>query len=107
MKQFEGRVALVTGGSSGLGKATALQFAREGAKVVIAARRTEQGEAIVSSITALGAEAHFVRTDVSRAMDVEAMVNAALDKFGRLDYAVNNAGVVGPMFTPVAEVTED
>jgi A-factor type gamma-butyrolactone 1'-reductase (1S-forming) len=106
MKQFAGKVALVTGGSSGLGKATALQFAREGAKVVIAARRTEQSAAVVSAIEAMGAEAHFVRTDVSQAKDVEALIRAALEKYGRLDYAVNNAGIVGPVSTPIAEVTE-
>ena len=106
MKLFEGKVALVTGGSSGLGEATAVRFAEEGAKVVIAARRAEQSSEVVRRINAAGAEAHFVQTDVSRAADVEHMVKATLEKFGRLDCAVNNAGVVGPRFTPVAEVTE-
>ena len=106
MRPFEGKVALVTGGSSGLGAATALQFAREGARVVIAARRTEQSESVLQQITALGGEALFVRTDVSRAVDVAAMVQATLDRFGRLDCAVNNAGVSGPVGKPVADVKE-
>ncbi len=106
MRAFEGKVALVTGGSSGLGAATALQFAREGARVVIAARRSEQGESVVQQIAALGSEALFVRTDVSRASDVHAMVQAALARFGRLDCAVNNAGISGPVRKPVADVEE-
>ncbi len=104
---FAGKVALVTGGSSGLGEATALKFAREGAKVVIAARRAEQSARVVERIVALGSEALFVPTDVSRAADVEHVVSAAVERFGRLDYAVNNAGIAGPRFTPIAEVTEE
>ena len=103
---FAGKVALVTGASSGLGAATALQFAREGAKVVIAARRVEQSAQVVQRIVELGSEAHFVQADVSRADEVEHMVKAAVKKFGRLDCAVNNAGIVGPRFTPTANVTE-
>ena len=106
MKSFEGKVALVTGGSSGLGEATALKFAEEGARVVIAARRSEQSIEVVRRIIEAGGAAHFVQTDVSRAADVERMVKATVEKFGRLDCAVNNAGVVGPRFTPVADVTE-
>jgi NAD(P)-dependent dehydrogenase (short-subunit alcohol dehydrogenase family) len=107
MKLFAGKVALVTGGSSGLGEATALRFAEEGARVVIAARRVEQSEGVVARITAAGGEAHFVKADISRADDVQAMVKAAVGKFGRLDCAVNNAGISGPRFTPIAEVTEE
>ena len=106
MRPFEGKVALVTGGSSGLGAATALQFAREGASVVIAARRSEQSESVLQQITALGSEALFVRTDVSRGVDVAAMVQATMARFGRLDCAVNNAGVSGPVRKPVADVEE-
>lgn len=106
MKTFEGKVALVTGGSSGLGEATALRFAEEGARVVIAARRADQSSEVVRRIRDAGGAAHFVQTDVSRAADVENMVKSTLEKFGRLDCAVNNAGVVGPRFTPVADVTE-
>jgi NAD(P)-dependent dehydrogenase (short-subunit alcohol dehydrogenase family) len=103
---FAGKVALVTGGSSGLGEATALKFAQEGARVVIAARRAEQSTQVVQRIIELGGEALFVPADVSRAADVERMVHATLERFGRLDYAVNNAGIAGPRYTPIAEVTE-
>lgn len=106
MKPFEGKVALVTGASSGLGAATALQFARDGAKVVIAARRSEQSESVLRQIEALGGEGHVVRTDVARGADVEAMVASALARFGRLDCAVNNAGISAPVRTPVADVEE-
>jgi len=106
MKTFAGKVALVTGGSSGLGAAAALRFAQEGAQVVIAARRVEQSTAVVQRITAQGGEAHFVPCDVSRAADVERMVKATLERFGRLDCAVNNAGIVGPYRTPLADITE-
>lgn len=106
MKTFAGKVALVTGGSSGLGAATAIKFAEQGARVVIAARRVEQSEQVVQRIVSLGSEAHFVQADVSRASDVERMVKATLEKFGRLDCAVNNAGISGPRATPTADVTE-
>jgi len=96
MRSFEGKVALSTGGSSGLGAATALRFAREGARVVIAARRTDQSEVVLGQIQALGAEGLFVRTDVSNGADIEAMVQKTVARFGRLDFAVNNAGVLAP-----------
>jgi NAD(P)-dependent dehydrogenase (short-subunit alcohol dehydrogenase family) len=95
-KPLTGKVALVTGGSSGIGAATALRFAEEGARVVIAARRTEQGAQVAQQIIDSGGEAFFVKADVSRAADAQAMVSAALERFGRLDVAVNNAGIAGP-----------
>lgn len=107
MKRLAGKVALVTGGSSGLGEATAIRFAQEGARVIIGARRVDQSNQVVQKISALGGEAHFVPADVSRAADVERLVKTAVEKFGRLDCAVNNAGIVGPRFTPVADVTEE
>jgi NAD(P)-dependent dehydrogenase (short-subunit alcohol dehydrogenase family) len=91
--QFHGKVALVTGGNSGIGAATALGFAREGAKVVIAARRKAEGEATVERIENAGGDAIFVQTDVSQPDQVEAMVAEAVERYGRLDYAFNNAGV--------------
>jgi A-factor type gamma-butyrolactone 1'-reductase (1S-forming) len=106
MTTFAGKVALVTGASSGLGEATAWRFAQEGAQVVVAARRADQGARVVQRIVAAGGEAHFVQADVSRAADVERLVASTLDRFGRLDCAVNNAGIAGPRFTPIADVTE-
>ncbi|MBT9528044.1 MAG: glucose 1-dehydrogenase [Rhizobacter sp.] len=106
MTTFAGQVAVVTGASSGLGEATAWRFAQEGAKVVVAARRADQGARVVQRIEAAGGEALFVQADVSRASDVERMVASTLDRFGRLDCAVNNAGIAGPRFTPIADVTE-
>ena len=87
---LSGKVALGTGGSSGIGRATAIDFAREGAKVVIAGRRSERGEKMAR---ALGASAVFVQADVGVEADVRAMIEAAVARFGRLDCLVNNAGV--------------
>ena len=106
MKKFAGKVTLVTGASSGLGKATALKFAEEGAKVVIGARRAEQSAKVVQGIIDSGGEAHFVQADVSRAADVEHLVSEAVKKYGRLDCAINNAGIAGTRLTPVADITE-
>ncbi|MBL8898013.1 MAG: SDR family NAD(P)-dependent oxidoreductase, partial [Planctomycetes bacterium] len=91
-------VALVTGASSGIGRATALAFARQGYDLLLAARRTEAGESLVREIRSLGREALFVRTDVSKEAEVAALVERGLAKFGRLDAAFNNAGVEGPTF---------
>lgn len=93
-KRFEGKVALVTGGSSGIGRAAALAFAREGARVVIASRGRERGEAVAREIEAAGGEALFVPTDVSRAADVQALVREAVGHFGRIDCAFNNAATL-------------
>jgi NAD(P)-dependent dehydrogenase (short-subunit alcohol dehydrogenase family) len=90
---LEGKVALVTGGTSGIGKATAIAFARAGAKVVLTGRREKEGAQVVAEIKKLGGDAAFVRADVARDADVQAMVKFAVDKFGKLDIAFNNAGV--------------
>ena len=92
-KTFSGKVALVTGGTSGIGKATATGFARAGAKVVLTGRREKEGAQVVAEIKKLGGEAAFVRADVSKDADVKKMVDFTVDKFGRLDIAFNNAGV--------------
>jgi NAD(P)-dependent dehydrogenase (short-subunit alcohol dehydrogenase family) len=90
---FCGQVALVTGGSSGIGRATALAFARQGASVVIGNRNEEAGEEAVRAIKEAGGEGMFARCDVCRAADLEHLVSRAVDTYGRLDIAVNSAGI--------------
>jgi NAD(P)-dependent dehydrogenase (short-subunit alcohol dehydrogenase family) len=92
-KRFSGKVALVTGGTSGIGKTTAIEFARAGAKVVLTGRREKEGAQVVEEIKKVGGGAAFVRADVAKDVDVKAMVDFTVDKFGRLDVAFNNAGV--------------
>jgi NAD(P)-dependent dehydrogenase (short-subunit alcohol dehydrogenase family) len=94
-QRFEGKVAIVTGGASGIGYACSAVFARGGARIVIADINEEIGNRAVSDINASGGDAIFTRTDVGRPADVEAMVEAAIQSFGRLDIAVNNAGIGG------------
>ena len=91
--KLNGKVALVTGGTSGIGKATAIAFARAGAKVVLTGRREKEGAQVVAEIEKLGGDAAFVRADVAKDADVKAMVDFTVDKYGRLDVAFNNAGV--------------
>ena len=97
MNTFTGKVALVTGGSSGIGRATAIKFGERGAKVVVAARREKEGNETVEMIKNAGGEAMFVQTDVRIASQVEDMVQQTVKKYGRLDIAFNNAGVGGIM----------
>lgn len=97
MSDMKERVALVTGASSGIGRAVAEAFAQKGAKVVVAARREPELVELAAEIVAAGGEATYVVTDVSVASDVERMVAHAIDTFGRLDYAVNNAGIEGEL----------
>ena len=92
-KTFSGKVALVTGGTSGIGKTTAIEFARAGAKVVLTGHREKEGAQVVAEIKKLGGDAGFVRADVAKDADVKAMVDFTVGKFGRLDVAFNNAGV--------------
>jgi NAD(P)-dependent dehydrogenase (short-subunit alcohol dehydrogenase family) len=105
--RFESKVALVTGGNSGIGQAIALAFAREGAKVVVAARRASEGNETVAMIEELGGQAHFVQTDVSKAAQVKAMVAACISEYGGLDCAVNNAGIEGTPMIPTADYEEE
>src|SRR5579864_9347515 len=88
-------VVLITGALTGIGRATALAFAQEGARVVISGRRDDAGQALVAELRTLGAEAEFVRADVRREDDVRALVDKTVERFGRLDTAVNNAGTEG------------
>ena len=95
MGQMDGKIALVTGAASGIGRASALALAREGAAVCVSDVNAEDGEATAQRILDDGGRAIFVRCDVTDAADVRQMVQAAIDAFGRLDAAVNNAGVAG------------
>ena len=94
-ERFRGKVALVTGGSLGIGRTTAAAFAREAARVVIADVNVAEGQETARRIEASGGEALFVQTDVSRAADVEALVRRTTAAYGRLDCAFNNAGIGG------------
>src|SRR5919108_3954483 len=105
--RVDGKVALITGGASGIGRATALTFAREGAKLVIADMNAEGGQQTVHMITENGGEAIFVKTDVSQAVEVQALISTAVETYGRLDCAHNNAGIAGGVRTLTAEYPEE
>jgi NAD(P)-dependent dehydrogenase (short-subunit alcohol dehydrogenase family) len=94
MKKLQDKVALITGGNAGLGRATALLFAEEGAKVVIAARREKESMDVVQAIREAGGSAIFVKADVRKADDCRCAVESAVEVFGKLDIAFNNAGVL-------------
>ncbi len=108
MKEFENKVALVTGGSSGIGRATAIAFAREGAKVVVAARRVKEGEETVRLIKEAGSDGIFIPTDVSVEEQVRTLIEKTIDIYGQLDFAFNNAGVfeVGPITEATVDIYE-
>jgi NAD(P)-dependent dehydrogenase (short-subunit alcohol dehydrogenase family) len=106
MASLTGKVAIVTGGSSGIGRASAIAFAREGAKVVIASRREQEGEETVRLVKEAGSDGFFVKTDVAKAADVSAMVEKTVQQYGRLDYAFNNAGIEETP-TPLVDQTEE
>ena len=93
--QLDGKVALVTGGASGIGRATALTFAREGAKLIIADMQEDGGRQTVHMITEQGGEAIFIQTDITQATAVKALISTAVEIYGRLDCAHNNAGISG------------
>jgi NAD(P)-dependent dehydrogenase (short-subunit alcohol dehydrogenase family) len=105
MKTMKNKVALITGASSGIGKATAEAFAAKGANVVVAARRKAELDTLVSSLEAMGVKASAITTDVSNAKSVEQMVAHTIEVFGRLDYAINNAGIEGE-FSGITDLSE-
>jgi NAD(P)-dependent dehydrogenase (short-subunit alcohol dehydrogenase family) len=104
--RFDGKVAFVTGASSGIGRATALAFAREGASVVVADVAADGNQETARLIEQAGGQSLAVGCDVTRAGDIEAALQAAVDRFGRLDIAFNNAGVENEV-KPAAEVTQE
>ena len=93
--RLKGKIGLITGGSSGIGRAAAKLFSREGAKVVIADINVAEGEKTAQEIIDAGGEATFVKTDVSKATEVEALIDQIIEMHGRLDCAYNNAGIKG------------
>src|ERR1700676_4521384 len=104
--ELEGKVGLVTGGTSGIGRDTAILFAKAGAKVVVAGRREVEGKETVELIRATGGDGVFVKADVSKAAEVDALVQSTVEKFGRLDVAFNNAGIEGH-WVPITEQSEE
>ena len=103
---LQGKVAIITGGNSGIGKATAILFAAEGAKTIVSARRVEEGEDVVNEILKSGGVATFVQADVSKSTDVKALIDKAVSLYGRIDCLFNNAGISGNPGTPITELDE-
>jgi NAD(P)-dependent dehydrogenase (short-subunit alcohol dehydrogenase family) len=95
MKEGDGKVVVVTGGTSGIGRETAVLFAKKGARVVVAGRREKEGEETVELVRRAGGDGIFFKTDVSRASDVQALIGKTAETYGRLDWAFNNAGIEG------------
>jgi NAD(P)-dependent dehydrogenase (short-subunit alcohol dehydrogenase family) len=104
--ELHGKVAIVTGGTSGIGRDAAVLFAKAGAKVVVAGRREVEGKETIDRVRAAGGDGLFVKTDVSQAAEVHALVQKTVEKFGRLDVAFNNAGIEGS-WIPIAEQSEE
>jgi NAD(P)-dependent dehydrogenase (short-subunit alcohol dehydrogenase family) len=107
MNSLEGKVVLITGGTSGIGQAAAGAFARAGARIVIAGRRAELGDRVAQELRAEGAEVRFVRADVSMADDVERLVAESVTAYGRLDAAFNNAATTDGALALTADFTEE
>ncbi|PKN18228.1 MAG: hypothetical protein CVU71_12010 [Deltaproteobacteria bacterium HGW-Deltaproteobacteria-6] len=103
--RFQDKVVLVTGGNSGIGRAAALMFAREGARVVIAARREDKGNAVVQEIENEKGRARFIQTDITRIKDIENLFQVIDNEYGRLDCAFNNAGVSSPTMRRIINTT--
>jgi len=105
-RDLEGKIGLVTGGTSGIGRDTAVLFTKAGAKVVVAGRRELEGNETVELIQAAGGDGLFVKTDISQASEVDALIQRVVEKFGRLDVAFNNAGVEG-VWAPIIRQSEE
>lgn len=104
--ELEGKVGLVTGGTSGIGRDTAVRFAQAGAKVVVAGRREKEGEKTVEMVRAAGGDSLFVQADLSKASEAEGLIQRVVEKFGRLDVAFNNAGIEG-VWVPIIKQSEE
>jgi NAD(P)-dependent dehydrogenase (short-subunit alcohol dehydrogenase family) len=104
--ELEGKVGLVTGGTSGIGRDTAILFAKAGAKVVVAGRRELEGMETIELVRAAGGDGLFVKADVSKAAEVDTLIQKAVERFGRLDIAFNNAGIEG-VWVPITKQSEE
>jgi NAD(P)-dependent dehydrogenase (short-subunit alcohol dehydrogenase family) len=105
--ELEGKVGLVTGGTSGIGRDTAVLFAKAGAKVVVAGRRELEGRETVELVRAAGGDGLFVKADVSKAHEVDTLIQKAVERFGHLDVAFNNAGIEGVLAPIIRQSEED
>lgn len=106
MKRFEGKIVMITGGSSGIGAETAIAFAEEGAKVVITDVNEEKGRKLAEEINESGGTAVFMKHNVADAKQTKEIINKIVEKFGKLDVAFNNAGIAGPSL-PISEYPEE
>jgi NAD(P)-dependent dehydrogenase (short-subunit alcohol dehydrogenase family) len=104
--ELDSKVALITGGTTGIGRDTAMLFAKNGAKVVISGRRETEGNETISLVRAAGGDGLFVKSDVSKSADIQSLIQKTIEKFGRLDLAFNNAGVEG-QWKPIIEQSEE
>jgi len=104
--ELQGKVGLVTGGTSGIGRDTAVLFAKAGVRVVVAGRRELEGQETIKLVRAAGGDGLFVKTDVSKATEVDALIQKTVEKFGRLDIAFNNAGIEG-VWAPIVNQSEE
>ncbi len=103
---FDGKVVLVTGGTSGIGETAAKLYAQAGARVALTGRRADRGQAVTDAINSAGGEAIFIKADVANTARVEEMVAKTVERFGRLDIAFNNAGIEG-VLAPITEQTDE
>src|SRR5258707_7700291 len=103
---LDGKVALITGGTTGIGRDTAILFAKNGAKLVVSGRREAEGNETINLVRAAGSDGLFVKSDVSKSADVQSLIQKTIEKFGRLDLAFNNAGIEG-QWKPMIEQSEE